>query len=145
MTTDKKMTTRDFELGSIDGLPEFRVVMESSGFSLTPVLETRTTTLKAFVSIERSDNINEETWKAFGQCIMLAAAGAAAAGFTPGGIAAMPIFMHTFGTCATSKGLELAASQIRFRTETFYGEWERFTFGETANQNLSKPKLQPKC
>ncbi|MBD2440847.1 hypothetical protein [Nostoc sp. FACHB-110] len=139
------MATRDFELGSMDGLPEFRVVMDGNGFLLTPVLETRKTTLKAFVSIERSDNINEETWKAFGQCIMIAAAGAAFAGFTPGGIAAMPIFMHTFGTCATSKGLELAASQIRFRTETFYGEWERFTFGETANQNLNKPKLQPKC
>jgi hypothetical protein len=142
MTT--KMTTRDFELGSIDGLPEFRVVMDSNGFLLTPVLETRKTTLKAFVSIERSDNVNEETWKAFGQCIMFAAAGAAVAGLTPGGIAAVPTFMHIFGTCATTKGLDLAASQIRFRTETFYGEWERFTFVETANQNLSKPKLQPK-
>jgi hypothetical protein len=138
------MATRDFELGSIDGLPEFRVVMDSSGFLPTPVVEIRKTTLKAFLSIERSDNVNEETWKAFGQCIMFAAAGAAFAGFMPGGIMAAPTFMHMFGTCATSKGLDLAASQIRFRTETFYSEWERFTFVETANQNLSQPKLQPK-
>jgi hypothetical protein len=139
-----KMATRDFELGSIDGLPEFRVVMDSSGFLPTPVVETRKTTLKAFVSIEQSNNVNEEAWKAFGQCIMLAAAGVAVAGFIPGGVTAVPTFMHMFGTCATSKGLDLAASQIRFRTETFYGEWERFTFVETANQNLSKPKLLPK-
>ncbi|MEA5503432.1 hypothetical protein VB735_09980 [Halotia wernerae UHCC 0503] len=139
------MATRDFELGSMDGLPEFRVVMDSNGFSPIPVLETRKTTLKAFVSIEQFDNVNEESWKAFGQCIMFAAAGAAVAGFIPGGVAAAPTFMHMFGACATSKGLDLAASQISFRTETFYGEWERFTFVETANQNLSKPRLQPKC
>jgi hypothetical protein len=139
------MATRDFELGSIDGLPEFRVVMDTSGFLPTPVVETRKTTLKAFVSIERSDNVNEETWKAFAQCIIFASAGAAVAGFIPGGVTAIPTFMHMFGTCATSKGLDLATSQIRFRTETFYGEWEAFTFVETANQNLSQPKLQSKC
>ncbi len=122
------MTTREFELGSMDGLPEFRLVTDKSGLFATLIIEIRKTTLKGFVSIERSDNVNEETWKAFGECIMFASAGATIAGLIPGGIAAVPTFMHMFGTCATSKGLDLAASQIRFRTETLYGEWELFSF-----------------
>jgi hypothetical protein len=118
------MTTREFELGSMDGLPEFRLLP-------TLIVEIRKTTLKGFVTIERSDNVNEETWKAFGECILFASAGATIAGLIPGGIAAIPTFLHMFGTCATSKGLDLAASQIRFRTETLYGEWEIFTFVQT--------------
>ncbi|MFH7029995.1 MAG: hypothetical protein ACHBN1_32680 [Heteroscytonema crispum UTEX LB 1556] len=125
------MTTREFELGSMDGLPEFRVVTDHSGLLPTLIVEIRKTTLKGFVSIERADNVNEETWKAFGECIMFAGAGAAIAGLIPGGIAAIPTFMQMFGSCATSKGLDLAASQIRFRTETLYGEWELFTFVKT--------------
>jgi hypothetical protein len=122
------MSTREFELGSMNGLPEFRLATSECGFSPSLIVETRKTTLKGFVSIERSDNVNEETWKAFGECVLFASAGATIAGLIPGGIAAVPTFMHMFGTCATSKGLDLAASKIRFRTETLYSEWEILRF-----------------
>ncbi len=137
------MVTREFEMGSINGLPEFRVVMDESGLLPTPIVETRKTTLKAFVSIERADNIDEETWKAFVECIMFAGAGAAIAGLIPGGVAAVPTFMQIFGTCATSKGLNLVTNQIRLQTETVYGEWERFILVKTVHKDLSQPILEP--
>ena len=120
------MASREFEMGSISGLPEFRVVMDESGWLPTPIVEIRKTTLKAFVSIERADDIDEQTWRAFVESVMFATTGAVIAGLIPGGIAAIPTFMQIFGTCATSKGLDLVGKQIRLQTETVYSEWERF-------------------
>jgi hypothetical protein len=118
------MANTEFELASVNGLPEFKVVIDDRGVFPIPIVKTRTTILKTFVCIERTENINEETLKAFAECILFAGASAAFAGCVPGGILAVPTFMQTFGVHATSKGLELVASQINFRTETIYGEWE---------------------
>ncbi|OKH52680.1 hypothetical protein NIES2101_13645 [Calothrix sp. HK-06] len=122
------MATKIVELGSIGGLPEFRVVMNDGNILPMPVVETRKTTLIASVVIERTENINEEVLKAFIQSIMMAGASVLLAGCVPGGVIAMPLFLRTFGAYAASKGIELAAGQIKLNTETVYGEWECFKF-----------------
>ncbi|GJD15300.1 hypothetical protein RIVM261_002560 [Rivularia sp. IAM M-261] len=122
------MATKIVELGSIGGLPEFRVVMNDGNILPMPVVETRKTTLIASVVIERTENINEEVLKAFIQSIMMAGASVLLAGCLPGGVIAMPLFLRTFGAYAASKGIELTVGQIKLNTETVYGEWENFKF-----------------
>lgn len=122
------MATTVLELGTVDGLPEFRVVMSDSGFVPTPIIETRKTIIKASVGIERTENISEEALKAFVQSLMMAGASVLLAGCVPGAsVIVLPTFLRTFGAYAASKGLELTVGQIKLQTETIYGEWERFT------------------
>ncbi|BDA71363.1 hypothetical protein CAL7716_055290 [Calothrix sp. PCC 7716] len=122
------MATKIVELGSIGGLPEFRVVMNDGNILPMPVVETRKTTLIASVVIERTENINEEVLKAFIQSLMMAGASVLLAGCLPGGVIAMPLFLRTFGAYAASKGVELTVGQIKLNTETVYGEWECIKF-----------------
>jgi hypothetical protein len=119
------MATREYVLGNVDALPEFRIEIDYSHLIPAPVIETRSTVITAIVKIEQSDTVSKDAWKAAGECVLMAGAGAIVAGMIPGGIAAMPMFMQLFGSYATSKGLHLAASQVQFRTETTYGDWER--------------------
>ncbi len=119
-----KTETRKYELGKFDGLPEFRVELDYSGLVPVPIVQTRSTVITAIVKIEQLETASEEAWKAAGQGILVAGAGAMVAGMIPGGVAAAPMFMSMFGSYATSKGLNLVASQIQFYTETAYGDWE---------------------
>lgn len=118
------MVTREFELGSIYGLPEFRITMNDTGSVPMPVVQTRSTTIRAFVVINQLDDVGEDFWNAVRDCVMLAGAGAGIAGFFAGGVATVPIFLQVFGTCATSKGFNLVSSQVQLRTETTSGEWD---------------------
>jgi hypothetical protein len=118
------MTTKIVDLGSVGGFPEFRVVMNDTNVFPMPKIESRTTTINASVVIECTENINEEALKAFIQSIMMAGASVLLAGCMPGGVIAMPLFLRTFGAYAASKGIELAAGQIKLHTETNYGKWE---------------------
>ncbi|MBF2000637.1 MAG: hypothetical protein IGS50_05940 [Synechococcales cyanobacterium C42_A2020_086] len=120
---------KEFELGSVLGLPEFRTVLDTTCFPPRVVVETRTTLLKGFLVVERDEMIDEALWKAIGECLLAAGAGAAVAGVVPGGMVMMPTFMQLFGAHATSKGLDLALNQLRLRTETCYGEWQPWILG----------------
>lgn len=113
------MVTREFELGSVYGLPEFRITMNNS----MPVVQTRSTTVHIFLVIQQLDDIGEDYWNAVRDCVVLAGTGATIAGLIPGGVAALPVFMQVFGTCAASKGFTLVSDQVQFRNETTYGEW----------------------
>jgi hypothetical protein len=124
------MPTRIFELGSIDSLPEFRVVMDNSGLWPVPVLETRKTRLRVYVEVQRDEEIDEKVWKALGECVIFAGTGAAVAGLLPGGVASMPTFLHMFGSCAASKGMDLTINQVLVQTETLYDEWERWSLAK---------------
>lgn len=117
------MTIREFEFISVPGLPECRVVMNNSIPILFPAIQTRSTTICAIVTIAQLENMDEEFWNAVQECSMLAGTGAFVAGAIPGGLAAVPVFMQIFGSCAASKGFSLLAEQIQLRTETRYGEW----------------------
>lgn len=117
------MVTREFELGSIYGLPEFRMTTNNGSSVPMPVVQTRSTTIHVFLVINQKDDIGEDFWNAVRECVMLAGAGATIAGFFPGGVAALPIFMQVFGTCAASKGFNLISEQVQLRTETTYGDW----------------------
>ncbi len=117
------MVTREFGLGTMPGLPEVRLTMDDSDSLSIPIIQTRSTTIHAFVVINQVDNVGEDFWNAVRDCAMLAGAGAALAGFFPGGVASVPIFMRVFGTCAASKGFSLVSNQVQLRTETTYGEW----------------------
>lgn len=117
------MVVREFEVASVPGLPEFRVVMNNSTPILFPTIQTRSTTIRAIVAIVQLDDVDEEFWSAVRECAMLAGAGAFVAGMLPGGLTAVPVFMQIFGSCAASKGFSLIAEQIQLRTETRYGDW----------------------
>ncbi len=117
------MASNEFELGMVNGLPEVRVMMEYRDSVPVPIIKTRSTTIKAFVSINQRDNVSEEVLSAVGECAMWAGAGAAIAGIIPGGLAALPVFVEAFGACAAAKGLNLVAEQVQLRTETTYGDW----------------------
>ena len=117
------MITRKFELGSMHGLPEVRMTMNDSFPVPMPVVQIRSTTIHVFVVINQLEDVGEDFWNAVRDCALLASTGAAIAGFVPGGLAALPTFMQIFGTCAASKGFNLASEQVQLRTETTYGEW----------------------
>lgn len=117
------MVTKEFELGSMPGLPEVKITMNESGSVLMPVIQTRSTTIYTFVVINQLDDVGQDFWNAVRDCVMLASAGAALAGFFPGSVASVPIFIRVFGTCAASKGFNLVSNQVQLRTETTYGEW----------------------
>ncbi|GAP94836.1 hypothetical protein [Leptolyngbya sp. NIES-2104] len=110
-------------IGSIPGLPEARVILANQGFVPLPMLETRSTTVHTFLSIDPPENADEEFWKAVGECLVLASAGAIVAGTMSGGIAALPTFMQVFGAKATTRGLELVANQLKIVTQTTYSDW----------------------
>jgi hypothetical protein len=136
------MTTKEYELGKFDGLPEFRVEMDYSRLIPVPVLETRPTRLTAIVTLQQSNTANEDAWKAAGECVLLAGAGVLIAGMMPGTVAIAPTFMRLFGSYATSKGLHLVANQIQFRTETAYGDWTRFATEPWIAQRIDRPSDQ---
>lgn len=116
---------KEFELASFNSLPEFRMIVDEKGFLPLPLVESRPTLLKTFLVVERLENIDEEFWKAVAECVLYAGAMAAVAGLVPGGLAGTPLFLQMFGVRAAAKGLDLTASQLRLRTETCYGEWQR--------------------
>lgn len=101
------------------------MVMDAQSWIPVPIVESRSTLLKTFLVIERLENIDEEFWKAVAECVLYASAMATVAGLIPGGIASIPTFLQMFGVRAAAKGLDLTASQLRVRTETCYGQWER--------------------
>lgn len=112
-----------FPIASIPGLPEARVSLEQQGFLPFPVLQTRNTTVHAFLCVNPPSDADEKFWEAVRECLVAASAGALVAGTLTGGIAALPTFMRVFGAKAAGKGLELVANQLQFITETTYGEW----------------------
>ena len=112
-----------FPIASIPGLPEARVNFENQGLLPLPVLQTRNTTVHAFLCVNPPANADEAFWNAVKECLVAASAGAIIAGTMTGGIAALPAFMRVFGAKAATKGLELVANQFQFVTETTYSEW----------------------
>ena len=75
------MITREFELGSIHGLPEVRITMNDSVPVPMPVVQIRSTTIHVFVVINQLEDVGEDFWNAVRDCAMLAGTGAAIAGF----------------------------------------------------------------
>lgn len=117
------MVTKEFEVAIVPGLPECRFVMDDSSGVPFPVMQTRSTTIRAILVISQLDDVSEEFWSAVRECILVASAGAFVAGMLPGGLASIPVFMQLFGSCAASKGFSLISDQLQLRTETTYGEW----------------------
>jgi hypothetical protein len=112
-------------IGSISGFPEARVTLDSQGLLPLPVLQTRSTTVHAFLCVSPPKNADEQFWSAVRECLVLASAGAIVAGTISGGIAAIPTFMQVFGAKAASRGLELVANQLQVVTKTTHGEWSQ--------------------
>ncbi len=112
-----------FPIASVPGLPEARVNFNNQGLIPLPVLQTRNTTVHAFLCVNPPANADEEFWNAVRECLVAASAGAIIAGTMTGGIAALPTFMRVFGAKAATKGIELVTSQFQFITETTYGDW----------------------
>ncbi|MBW4442644.1 MAG: hypothetical protein KME10_15690 [Plectolyngbya sp. WJT66-NPBG17] len=112
-----------FPIASLPGLPEARVNFDNQGILPLPVLQTRNTTVHAFLCVNPPANTDEKFWEAVRECLVAASAGAIIAGTMTGGIAALPTFVRVFGAKATTKGIELVANQFQFVTETTYGDW----------------------
>lgn len=110
-------------IASMPGLPEARVILDNQGWIPFPQLQTRDTTIHAFLSVNPPENSEETFWLAVRECLVAASAGAIIAGTMTGGIAALPTFMRVFGAKAATKGLELVGNQFQFVTKTTYGEW----------------------
>lgn len=108
---------------SLRGLPEARVTIATQYLLPVPILQTRGTTVHAFLQIQPPENADEEYWRTVRECLAMAIVGATLAGIFSGGVAALPTFMQIFGVKATSRGLELVANQFQLLTETTYGEW----------------------
>lgn len=123
MVRAAKMVIKEFEIGSIPGLPEFRIATNDSDVVLFPAIQARSTTIHAFVVISQLEDAGEEFWHAIRECSMLAGTGAFIAGFLPGCVTALPVFMQMFGSCTASKGFNLISEQIQFRTQTNYSQW----------------------
>lgn len=112
-----------FPIASVPGLPEARVNFDHQGLIPLPVLQTRNTTVHAFLCVSPPPDADEKFWNAVRECLITASAGAIVAGTMTGGLAALPTFMQVFGAKAASKGLELVGNQLQLVTETTYGEW----------------------
>jgi hypothetical protein len=107
-------------IASLVSLPQ--VKLEIDHWPL-PALKTRSTTIRAFLSIDPPLTADADFWQAVQECIVMAGAGAVVAGMVPGGMLALPTFMRMFGAHAASKGLELVTNQFKLVTETTYGDW----------------------
>ncbi|MGG6269457.1 hypothetical protein ACQ4M3_28410 [Leptolyngbya sp. AN03gr2] len=112
-----------FPIASVPGLPEARVSFNNQNLLPLPVLQTRNTTVHAFLCINPPPDADEKFWDAVRDCLVAASAGAIVAGTITGGLAALPTFMQVFGAKAASKGLELVANQLQLVTETTYSDW----------------------
>jgi hypothetical protein len=117
------MNVREFELASVNGLPEVTLAVEARDFIPMPVLKMRTTTIKAFACIHLPDRIGEEIWNAVRDSAIFAGLGAAITGMSPGCVATLPVFIEIFNSCMAAKGFELVVHQVRLRTETVYSDW----------------------
>ncbi|MBD1821663.1 hypothetical protein H6F51_04015 [Cyanobacteria bacterium FACHB-DQ100] len=111
---------------SMPGLPEARVTLDNQGWIPLPQLQTRDTTVHAFLSVNPPANAEETFWLAVRECLVAASASAIIAGTMTGGIAALPTFMRVFGMKAATKGLELVGNQFQLVTKTTYGEWNAY-------------------
>lgn len=114
---------KKFQIGSMNGLPELRVTVDTKGIFPVPIVQSRETTIHAFLCVNPPANADHRFWDAVRDCMLMAGAGAFVAGVIPGGMAFMPTFMRFFSTKAVEKGFELVVEQFQLTTETQYGEW----------------------
>jgi hypothetical protein len=107
------IATKEYELGSTDGIPEVRITWSG--------IETRSTTHRAYVSIDA--DISDPSWDAVKDCALLAGGGALLASIFSFGAGALPSFWATFSGCIATKGINIASDRIHLRTETTHGDW----------------------
>jgi hypothetical protein len=106
-------TTKEYELGSTDGIPEVRITWSG--------IETRSTTHRAYVSIDA--DISDQSWDAVKDCALIAGGGALLTSIFSLGAGALPAFWATFSGCIAAKGINIASDRIHLRTETTHGGW----------------------
>jgi len=90
------IVTKEYELGSTDGIPEVSVTWSG--------IETRSTTYRAYVSIDA--NISDQSWDAVKACALVAGGGAVLASIFSAGAGALPGFWATFSGCIAAKGID---------------------------------------
>ncbi len=112
-----------FPIVSLPGLPEARMTIVTQFLLPVPVLQTRETTVHAFLQIQPPENADEAYWQTVRECLAMAIVGATLTGIFAGGVTALPTFMQIFGAKAASRGLELVANHFQVVTETTYGAW----------------------
>jgi hypothetical protein len=107
------MATKEYELGSIDGIPEVRINWRG--------IQNRSTHHHAYVSIDA--DISDEAWGAVKECAMYAGGGAILASIFTAGAGAFPGFWATFSGCIAARGIEISNDRVHLRTETHHGSW----------------------
>lgn len=107
------MATQEYELGSMDSLPEVRITWGG--------IDTRTTTIRAYASIDA--DISDDSWNTVRDCALMAGGGAVLASVFTAGAGALPGFWATFAGCIATKGLDITSDHVHLRTETGHGPW----------------------
>lgn len=124
-------STREYELGSTDGIPEVRITWSG--------VETRSTTYRAYVSIDA--DISDQSWDAVRDCALIAGGGAVLASIFSLGAGALPAFWATFSGCVAQRGVTIASDGIRFRTETTHGDWDQYFKAEISSTQKPKTRI----
>jgi hypothetical protein len=107
------MATREYDLGTIDGVPEVRITWHG--------IDTRSTHHHAIASIDA--DISDEAWDLVKECALYAGGGAVLASIFTAGAGALPGFWAAFSGCIAAKSIDISSDRIHLRTETHHGEW----------------------
>lgn len=107
------MSSRTMRLGSVSGIPEFRI------HHWKP--EKRKTKLKAYLKIKTS--CSDQVWDEIVKCALSAVGVVGIAAILSGGTAALPAFLAVFLPCLAAKGIHLTANNVRLYTKTSRGRW----------------------
>jgi hypothetical protein len=106
------MSSRTVKLGSVSGIPEFRV------HHWKP--EKRNTKIKAYLKIKTS--CSDRVWDEIVKCALSAVGVVGIAAILSGGSSA---FLAVLLPCWAGKGIQLTADNVRVYTKFSRGSWRR--------------------
>ncbi len=128
---------REFELGSVDGVPEFKTEMEKqckrvAGVKVcwrVPVVSIRTSKLTLFARVCVPSATTDEAWKIIRECALTAIAAGGITGIVTNPAAAIPAAEQAMILCLKGKSLAKIAKELELGlfTRQVAGEWQRRT------------------
>jgi hypothetical protein len=106
------MSSRTVKLGSVSGIPEFRI------HHWKP--EKRKTKLKAYLKIKTP--CSDQVWREIARCALSTVGAVGMATIISGGSSA---FLAVLLPCLAAKGIQLTDDNVRVYTKSSCGSWRR--------------------
>ena len=104
------MASRTVKLGSVSGIPEFRIHHWK--------LEKRNTKIKAYLKIKAP--CSDQAWRQIVKCVSNAVGAVGIATIILGG---SPAFLAVLLPCLAAKGIQLTTDNVRVYTRCSRGSW----------------------